>query len=159
MEWLDKTIDEFEKKQKAEKAAREEERKRLEEESIKTIEATTAALNSAYEFLNEYKKNLQQKKYPASLDSDRMLDVKMNKQVTREVTFIVSNKGLRQGEKLNTTIFPFLTMRASGDAVIVTEDTKKDLRNPPKENRIKIRDLDVNYLESLVKGFLGEVFS
>lgn len=152
MEWLDKKINEFEQRNRAEASANEDEVKKLQIESDKNEKAASTARDLIYKKLYELKKAILSKKmYFADLQENSL----------EGLVLFVNTRALRHGEKANKQNIPYLCFKHShgNPKFTIESDDHKDKRNKPKQTTVEISTISDEYVDKLTQEFIENIFS
>ena len=160
MDWLDKTINDYEEKEKNRKIMAEEEKKRLEADlENKRLQATTALTNIYTSFL-EIKKKLKSKNYSCEAKLSGYNDAHTGKQYNKEAILIVRNKPITFGAELSKTNSPYISyIESHGSENLTLEVNITESMQPPTKQSVSIKKMTKEFVDEQIEKFIKTIFS
>ena len=160
MDWLDETIESYEKKTNEEKKAWEKEKQEKEEKLYKNKQVASEALTRAYKHIYNLKKELSKRKYPSNADLQANKNVQTGEQINTGVVLLVSHKKISHDEKLSNFNSHSLVIKTTheADKFIIEEETSKG-QKVPDSNKINVSELTDEFIDTLTRTSIEQIFS
>lgn len=160
MDWLNKTIDDYEEKDKHRKAIEAEDKKRMESDLENKRQQATTALKNIYTSFVDIEKILKSRKYPCEIKLTGYTDAHTGKQFNKEAILIIRKKPLAYGADLAKTNSPYMSYSEShGSDNLALEINTTDSQQPPTQQRVSIKQITREYVDEQIETFVKTVFS
>lgn len=159
MDWLDKILDEYEKKEKERKAEKDEAKKKLAADlEIKRQQATTA-LEKIHKSFSEVKNKLKSRKYPCDSNINVYANAQTGKQHYSEAILIVRKKPLAYGTDLSKNNAPYILFSESqGSDFLCLEINITVGSQPIKMQNVPIKQITTEFINEQIEALITDVF-
>jgi len=160
MDWLDKTLNDYERKKAEKRQLEAEELKSRDEESRKNKQAAAEALGRALNKFQEVKKELVNRKYPCEVTLGSLTDTLTGEKFPNELTLLLKTAPLRGAEtfsKLDASSLVLTTNLGSDQISITTKDIRHQ-REAPALTKIEIDMLTDDFIDTIIQKFINQIF-
>lgn len=159
MEWLDKTLDEYEAKEKNRKVEEDEAKKKFAANLENMRQQATTALENINKTFLEIKDKLKRRKYPCDSKLGVYTNVQTGKQHYNEAILIVRKKPLAHGADLSKTNSPYISFSESvGSDFLCLEINITESSQPPNKQNVLIKRITSDFVKEQVESFINSVF-
>lgn len=159
MDWLDKTIDEYEEKEKNRKVEADETKKIFVAEFENKRQQATTALENINKSFSEIKEKLKRRKYPFDSKLGVYTDAQTGKKYYNEAILIVRKKPLAYGTDLSKSNSPYISFSESqGSDFLCLEINITESLQPPNKQNVPIKRITSDFVEEQVETFIKNVF-
>ncbi|MDG4476516.1 hypothetical protein [Thiovibrio frasassiensis] len=159
MDWLHKTIDEYEKDEKDKEKRAAVEKAKLEKELNETRRNATQKLSEIYKVFVSIKKELQKRKYPCEAVLGGARDAHSDEQINTSVSLVVDRQTRFQGNKLSPEIDPSITFKHDGRSKYLTIKSRLSGSSEFDESKVELSMVTNEYLSEITEKFIKSFFS
>ena len=159
MDWLDKTLHEYEEKEKNRKVEADEAEKRFVAELENKRQQATSALENINKTFSEIKEKLKRRKYPCDSKLGVYTNAQTGKQYYNEAMLIVRKKPLAYGTDLSKTNSPYISFsECQGSDFLCLEINITENLQPPNQENVPIKRITSDFVKEQVETFIKNVF-
>jgi hypothetical protein len=160
MDWLDETIDDYNRRKAEKKKIETDLKNKLQDETNKHRLTFTKVLGEAHEKFQEVKRRLIEKGFPSEVSLEYEEDPNTAERVIKKITLLVQNEFPEKKVKLDQHTASSLIIRAENDWNEFTIFTKNVplLGEPVSTRNLKSDMLNDVFIEDVLQKFIRRIF-